>query len=84
MHQVKPVREQSASLAAGVKVAALVVILGVLAALVDQSIVLPREPILYVPESRPVAITQPATDGFALPEHLRANSGDVTPQVDTF
>jgi len=82
MHQVKPVREQSASLAAGVKVA--VVILGVLAALVDQSIVLPREPILYVPESRPVAITQPATDGFALPEHLRANSGDVTPQVDTF
>ena len=66
----------------GVKTAAIVIILGVFAAVIDQSVTERHEaPVGAAP--MPAADPAPLV-GFALPPELRPNSGDVSAPTATF
>lgn len=69
----------------GIKAAALVVILGAVALMADHAFFI--APHARAAAEAPAAAAAPAsvaTDGFALPDNLRPNQGDVAPPPATF
>lgn len=80
-----PMRNESCSFMTGVKTAALIVILGVVAAVADHAFfIAPQASVQRVNEATPAAMAPSPSGAFAVPEHLRPNAGDVTEHVTAF
>jgi hypothetical protein len=82
MEELRTGRSSSPFVTTGVKTAALVVIIGVFAAFIDQSRVDHRDaPTGATP---PPVAEQPSLAGFALPPDMHPNSADVSAPPSTF
>ena len=79
---------EGSSLLTGIKTVALVVILGVIAAVADHAFfIAPYETVPHGKDVTPAAATASSpspSDAFAVPEHLRTNTRDVPEHVDAF
>ncbi len=72
------------SFASGLKVTTIVVVVGVLLALADHSLVSPRDHVHAIPDAPAATATSYATDGFAVPDELRARTGEAPAHVEAF
>ncbi len=72
------------SFASGLKVTTIVVVVGVLLALADHSLVSPRDDVHAIPDAPAATATTYATDGFAVPDELRARTGEAPAHVEAF
>ena len=72
------------SFASGLKVTTIVVVVGVLLALADHSLVSPQDGAHAIPDAPPATATSYAMDGFAVPDELRARAGEAPAHVDAF
>jgi hypothetical protein len=72
------------SFASGLKVTTIVVVVGVLLALADQSLVSTRDSAQAMPDTPAATGTTYATDGFAVPDELRARAGEAPAHVEAF
>ena len=85
MNNDSPTRNESNTFGAGIKTAALIVILGAIAAVADHAFfVAPYESVKRANDSPPAAAATPTSSAFAVPEHLRTNAGDVPEHVNAF
>lgn len=85
MDNDSPMRNEGNTFAAGVKTAALIVILGAIAAVVDHTFfIAPYESLHRVSDAPPAAAGAPTSGAFAVPEHLRTNASDVPEHVNAF
>jgi hypothetical protein len=86
MSNIHLINRNGAKLATGVKAAALVVIIGIVAAITDHALLATNAPARSFESSMPAAPTfAPANTGsFDVPEHLHANAGDVPAHVQAF
>jgi hypothetical protein len=71
------------TIASGLKVTMLVVVVGVVLAVADHSLVAPRDGADNV-QDVPAATTTYAMDGFAVPVDLRARADEVPAHVEAF
>jgi len=74
----------SGSVASGIRVTAIVVVIGVLLALADHSFVSPRDGAHAAQDVPAATATNHALDGFAVPDELRARTGETPAQVEAF
>jgi hypothetical protein len=72
------------SFASGLKVTTIVVVVGVLLALADHSLVSPRDGAHAIPDAPAATATSYAMDGFAVPDELRARTGEIAAHVQAF
>ena len=72
------------SFASGLKVTTIVVIVGVLLALADHSFVSPRDGAHAAQDVPSATATNHALDGFAVPDELRARTGEAPAHVEAF
>jgi hypothetical protein len=72
------------SFASGLRVTTLVVVVGVLLALADHSLVTPRDGAHAIQDAPAAAATSYAMDGFAVPDELRARAGEAPAHVEAF
>ena len=72
------------SFASGLKVTTIVVVVGVLLALADHSLVTARDGAHAMQDAPAATATNFATDGFAVPDELRARAGEVPAHVEAF
>ena len=76
---------EGSKIAAGLKAAVVVAVLGVLAATVDHATLRPYAGPLMTDHAVPTAYTETSVGAaFVLPTELRANESDVTAPVATF
>ena len=69
----------------GVKTAAFVVILGAVALMADHAFfIAPQKAPATLAPAAVSAPTRSASEGFAVPDHLRGNASDVAPPDATF
>ena len=71
------------TIASGLKVTMLVVVVGVLLAFADHSLVAPQDDAVNV-QDVPAATATYAMDGFAVPDDLRARADEVPAHVEAF
>ena len=71
------------TIASGLKVTMLVVVVGVLLAFADHSLVAPRDGAVNAHDV-PAATATYAVDGFAVPNDLRARADEVPAHVEAF
>ena len=85
MDNDSPMRNENNTFVAGIKTAALIVILGAIAAVADHAFfVAPHESVQRANDAPPAAAATPTSGAFAVPEHLRTNAGDVPEHVTAF
>ena len=69
----------------GIKTVALIVILGVIAAVVDHAFfIAPYDSVQHVNDAVPAAMAPSPSDTSVVPEHLRTNAREVPEQVTAF
>jgi hypothetical protein len=69
----------------GIKTVALIVILGVIAAVVDHAFfIAPYDSVQHVTDAVPAPVAPSSSDTFAVPEHLRTNAREVSEHVTAF
>lgn len=69
----------------GIKTVALIVILGVIAAVADHAFfIAPYESAQRVDDAAPAAMAPSRSDAFVVPENLRTNARDVPEHVTAF
>lgn len=69
----------------GIKTVALIVILGVVAAVADHAFfIAPYDSAQHVNDATPAALAPSPSDTFVVPEHLRTNAREVPEHVTAF
>ena len=69
----------------GIKTVALVVILGVIAAVADHAFfIAPYDSVQHANDAAPAAMAPSPSDTFVVPEHLRTNAREVPEHVSAF
>jgi hypothetical protein len=86
MNNLHTINRKHRTFASGLKAAAVVVIIGIIAAITDHALLTANVSSRSLEPSAPAAATfAPANTGsFDVPEHLRANAGEVPPHVEAF
>ncbi|MEO8755737.1 MAG: hypothetical protein ABI624_23990 [Casimicrobiaceae bacterium] len=81
----EPIRDERSSFGTGVRTAALIVILGAIAAVADQAFfVNPHQAVSTVSATAPATAAPAQSGAFAVPDNLRTNSGEVPAHVSAF
>ena len=76
---------EGGTLLTGIKTVALIVILGVIAAVADHAFfIAPYDSAQHVNDAAPAAMSPPPSDTFVVPEHLRTNAREVPEHVNAF
>ena len=83
MDKIHLLTERDSGIASGIKAAALVVILGVFAAIADHTMLASRA-VADGPVATVIVQAEPPATAPALPDGLRAHAGDVPPHVEAF
>ena len=83
MNKIHLLKERDSGIASGIKAAALVVILGVFAAIADHTMLASRA-VADVPAAPVVVQGEAPAPVLALPDGLRAHAGDVPAHVEAF
>jgi hypothetical protein len=77
--------DEGSSLPAGIKTAALIVILGAIAAVADHAyFIAPYDSVQHVNDAAPAAMAPSSSDAFVVPDYLRTNAGEVPEHVTAF
>ena len=78
-------RNRGTSFAAGIKAAAVVVILGTIAAVADHAFfVAPHGSVQPIADAPPPAVAQSTSGAFTVPPELHPNAGEVPAHVQAF
>jgi hypothetical protein len=80
----EPIHNERSSFGAGVRTAALIVILGAIAAIADQAFFINPHQAAQVSETVPAAASPAQSGAFVVPDNLRTNSGEVPAHVSAF
>ena len=85
MRTDSPRYNEGSSLFTGVKTVALIVILGVIAAVADHAFfIAPYRSAKHVMDAAPSVMAPSPSGAFAIPENLRTNAGEVPEHVRAF